>query len=223
MAGRGAHAARRCRYRPSPPPRAGINGLGQPCRRPRRPGSAVRRAELCPAGGRRRALQTGLSRPVVAEVRRGGPPGMPCAQGEPGTGSNRRARTRRSAVPGLCRGCVDGSPFRRLQAVHQEGRPLRARPPAAAGLRLEAARPHHPGADHTMVRPLQSTAPGNANHALDLLRQIMNFAIDRDLLETNPARAVKRNWRQALTRFLSREENRPAPSGPGQADPQQQP
>ena len=34
----------------------------------------------------------------------------------------------------------------------------------------------------------------------------MNFAIDRDLLETNPARAVKRNRRTALTRFLSREE-----------------
>ena len=50
------------------------------------------------------------------------------------------------------------------------------------------------------------TAPGNANHALDLLTQIMNFAIDRDLLETNPARAVKRNRRTALTRFLSREE-----------------
>ena len=34
----------------------------------------------------------------------------------------------------------------------------------------------------------------------------MNFAIDRDLLETNPPRAVKRNRRTALTRFLSREE-----------------
>ena len=50
------------------------------------------------------------------------------------------------------------------------------------------------------------TAPGNANHALDLLRQIMNFAIANSHLETNPARAVKRNRRQALTRFLSREE-----------------
>ena len=50
------------------------------------------------------------------------------------------------------------------------------------------------------------TAPGNANHALDLLRQIMNFAIARGHLETNPARAVERNPRQALTRFLSREE-----------------
>ena len=50
------------------------------------------------------------------------------------------------------------------------------------------------------------TAPGNANHALDLLTQIINFAIARGHLETNPARAVKRNPRQVLTRFLSREE-----------------
>ena len=50
------------------------------------------------------------------------------------------------------------------------------------------------------------TAPGNANHALDLLTQIINFAIARGHLETNTARAVKRNRRQTLTRFLSREE-----------------
>ena len=50
------------------------------------------------------------------------------------------------------------------------------------------------------------TAPGNANHALDLLRQIMNFAIARSHIDTNPALAVKRNRRQTLTRFLSREE-----------------
>ena len=50
------------------------------------------------------------------------------------------------------------------------------------------------------------TAPGNANHAFDLLRQILNFAIARGYVETNPARAVNRNRRQVLTRFLSREE-----------------
>ena len=50
------------------------------------------------------------------------------------------------------------------------------------------------------------TAPGNANHALDLLRGIMNFAIALGHIETNPARAVERNPRRALTRFLSREE-----------------
>ena len=50
------------------------------------------------------------------------------------------------------------------------------------------------------------TAPSNANHALDLLTQIVNFAIERGHLDANPARSVQRNRRQALTRFLSREE-----------------
>ena len=50
------------------------------------------------------------------------------------------------------------------------------------------------------------TAPGNANHALDLLTQIINFAIARGHLEINLAQAVERNPRRALTRFLSREE-----------------
>ena len=50
------------------------------------------------------------------------------------------------------------------------------------------------------------TAPGNANHALDLLTQIINFAIARGYLQTNPARSVERNPRRVLTRFLSREE-----------------
>ena len=50
------------------------------------------------------------------------------------------------------------------------------------------------------------TAPGNANHALDLLRRIMNFAIACGHVDTNPAREVKPNPRPTLTRFLSREE-----------------
>ncbi len=50
------------------------------------------------------------------------------------------------------------------------------------------------------------TAPGNANHALDLLTQIFNFAIACGHLETNPARGVDRNPRRMLTRFLSSEE-----------------
>ena len=49
-------------------------------------------------------------------------------------------------------------------------------------------------------------APGNANHALALLRQIMNLAIACGHVEANPTRGVKRNRRQALSRFLSREE-----------------
>ena len=50
------------------------------------------------------------------------------------------------------------------------------------------------------------TAPGGANYTLDLLRQIMNFAVACGHIETNPARGMRRNRRPALTRFLSREE-----------------
>ena len=50
------------------------------------------------------------------------------------------------------------------------------------------------------------TAPGNANNALRLFRQIMNLAIARGHVDRNPARGIERNRRPALTRFLSREE-----------------
>ena len=50
------------------------------------------------------------------------------------------------------------------------------------------------------------TAPGNANHGLATLRQIMNFAIACGHIDVNPARSLKMNRRPALTRFLSREE-----------------
>ena len=50
------------------------------------------------------------------------------------------------------------------------------------------------------------TAPGNANHALALLRQIMNFAIACGYIERNPTQGIRPNRRPRLTRFLSREE-----------------
>ena len=50
------------------------------------------------------------------------------------------------------------------------------------------------------------TAPGNANHGLATLRQIMNFAVACGHIDVNPARGLKMNRRPALTRFLSREE-----------------
>ena len=50
------------------------------------------------------------------------------------------------------------------------------------------------------------TAPGGANHVLDLLRQILNHAIRCGHIATNPARNIKRNPRPRPTRFLSREE-----------------
>ncbi len=52
------------------------------------------------------------------------------------------------------------------------------------------------------------TAPGGANHALSLLRRILNRAVDCGHLQTNPAQGIKRNSRPRLTRFLSRTEVR---------------
>ena len=95
---------------------------------------------------------------------------MPRAQGEPGTGSNRRARTRRSAVPGLRRGCVDGSPFRRIQAVHEEW--------ASSSLLDRQLLPAFGAKPLDRIAPAQVTGdgstgsagplPGNANHAASI-------------------------------------------------------
>ena len=52
------------------------------------------------------------------------------------------------------------------------------------------------------------TAPGGANRTLDLLGQILNFAIACGHIETNPVRDVKRNRSAVLTRFLSGDEIR---------------
>ena len=50
------------------------------------------------------------------------------------------------------------------------------------------------------------TAPANANRILVRLRQILNFAVACDHIDSNPARRIAPNRRPALTRFLSREE-----------------
>ena len=50
------------------------------------------------------------------------------------------------------------------------------------------------------------TAPGGANHALRILRQVLEFALARGHIGVNPARDVTPNRRTALTRFLSRDE-----------------
>ena len=52
------------------------------------------------------------------------------------------------------------------------------------------------------------TAPGGANWTLDLLQQILNHAMARGHVRTNPARGIKRNPRPRMTRFLSRDEIR---------------
>ncbi len=50
------------------------------------------------------------------------------------------------------------------------------------------------------------TAPGGANKALGLLRQIMNRAMVHGHVQTNPTSAIRRNPERRMTRFLSREE-----------------
>ena len=50
------------------------------------------------------------------------------------------------------------------------------------------------------------TAPGAANHALALLRQILNHACALGHIGANPVRGIRRNPGRKMTRFLSREE-----------------
>lgn len=50
------------------------------------------------------------------------------------------------------------------------------------------------------------TAPGGANRALDVLKQIFNYAIECGFIHNNPTNGLKRNPRLRLTRFLSRAE-----------------
>ncbi|MCY3821977.1 MAG: site-specific integrase [Gammaproteobacteria bacterium] len=49
-------------------------------------------------------------------------------------------------------------------------------------------------------------APAGANRALDVLSQILNFAIECGQLTSNPARAIRRNPQFRKTRFLTRTE-----------------
>ena len=50
------------------------------------------------------------------------------------------------------------------------------------------------------------TAPGGANKALQLLRQILNAAVATGYIAGNPTQRIRRNPRRKLTRFLSGEE-----------------
>ena len=50
------------------------------------------------------------------------------------------------------------------------------------------------------------TAPGNANHSLQVLRQVFNYAVVCGHMDSSPARTIKPNPRKKITRFLSREE-----------------
>ncbi len=64
--------------------------------------------------------------------------------------------------------------------------------------------------DHEHVRrwfdDYSADAPAGANRALDVLIQILNFAIECGELASNPARGIRRNPRPRRTRFLTRAE-----------------
>ena len=55
-------------------------------------------------------------------------------------------------------------------------------------------------------RGYSKTAPGGANHTLQLLRQILNAAVAAGLIPANPTEVIRRNPRPKLIRFLSTEE-----------------
>ncbi len=75
--------------------------------------------------------------------------------------------------------------------------------PEFGNLRLDRIDPT--GVDAWFDR-CSATAPGNANKALALLRQIMSHAVANSLIATNAARRARMNPRPRLTRFLSAEE-----------------
>ena len=50
------------------------------------------------------------------------------------------------------------------------------------------------------------TFPGAANNHLDILAQILNFAIEREVIDKNPTQGIRRNKKRKMTRFLSHEE-----------------
>ena len=63
-----------------------------------------------------------------------------------------------------------------------------------------------PTAVHRWFDRYSATAPGGANRTLDVLRQILGYAVMCGYAETNPTRGVARNPRIKRTRFLSRTE-----------------
>ena len=82
---------------------------------------------------------------------------------------------------------------------HLESRLL----PEFGGLRLDRITPMMV---HRWFDDRSRTAPGNANHDLQILRQIFNHAVVYGHLPSNPAVGIRLNPRRKITRFLSREE-----------------
>ena len=75
--------------------------------------------------------------------------------------------------------------------------------PEFGSLRLDRITP---GGVHRWFDSYSKTAPGNANHCLQILRHVFNHAVNCGHVASNPARSVRPNPRKKITRFLSREE-----------------
>jgi len=63
-----------------------------------------------------------------------------------------------------------------------------------------------PGCVHRWFDEYSLIAPAGANRTLDVLRQILNFAVACGHIAVNPSRMVRRNRQPARNRFLSRTE-----------------
>ena len=75
--------------------------------------------------------------------------------------------------------------------------------PNFGNVRLDRITPAHV---HRWFDAYSRTSPGAANHALAVLRQILNHAVKLGHITVNPARSVRPNPRPKRTRFLSRDE-----------------
>ena len=156
---------------------------------------------LLDAGGRSKRVSLG---PGGLEGRRGHSQGMPCP---PGTAGGRGEVAPKRSVP-LFRDFVAGA----WKEAHFDG----YKPSTKRSIRYELAGQLLPAFG---AKPLDRigeagvgrwfdrysrTAPGNANHTLARLQQILNFAVACGYLESNPAKGIEFNRRPKLTRFLSR-------------------
>ena len=75
--------------------------------------------------------------------------------------------------------------------------------PGFGDFRIDRITPAHV---HRWFDVCSRTSPGTANHALAVLRQVLNHAVKLEHIAVNPARGVRPNPRPKRTRFLSRDE-----------------
>ena len=75
--------------------------------------------------------------------------------------------------------------------------------PEFGSLRLDRITP---GEVHRWFDDYSKTAPGNANHCLQMLRHVFKHAVNCGHVASSPAQSIRPNPRKKITRFLSRQE-----------------